>query len=116
MPTFPGATHTFNVQRPGAPVLSGQNYVAGTATIPLSGASVRVKPLLGIQQVLETGIDATGKYLGSTFSGTAIHANDVLLDVVNTNNDGSPVSYTVADVFDNGLYLRMFLHRKAIGG
>jgi hypothetical protein len=116
MATFPGATHTFNVQRSGGTVLSGNNYIPAPSVIAVAGVSVQLKPLLGVEQVLESGIDAEGKYIGSTFTGTAIKNQDVLLDSVNVNNDGSPVSYTVNESYDNGVYLRLFLHKKAIGG
>ena len=114
--TFPGANHTFSVQRLGGPTLVGQNYVLGAPIIALRGVSIQLKPLMGLEVALESGVDSIGKYIGSCDSGTGIRNQDIILDELSLNNDGTPVSYTVMDSFDNSIYLRLFLHQKSKGG
>ena len=78
--------------------------------------SILLRDVNGLLAAEKSGMAEQGEYRGSTFSGADIRIGDLLQDEVETEADGSPVTYAVEQATNYPpLYMKLHLHRSVLG-
>jgi hypothetical protein len=112
--SFPGATKTFTVKRPGQTTIVGNNLTKAPNLTVLTGVSILLTSKQAYIDTFKTGEQALSIYLGTCSKRNNILMGDLLLDETTNDSNGIPITYMVEDVNPTQLYLEMYLRKTQL--